>query len=148
MEFYNKHYIQIDTKGKILRGFSDAFWRPQEGDICINEQGGYQFRIFPGGEENPPITNMQGCHIWRYENGQVRASTAEELAAEEAELEVATAKVTQISTLKAQLEATDYMAIKYAEGWITADEYEATKAQRQAWRDEINILEGPGDANY
>lgn len=142
MDFYNKQYIRTDSIGNILRGFSDAFEQPQAGDICINERGGYQFRLFPGGEENPPITDMQGCHLWRYENGQVRAATAEEIAAEETELSAVAAKVARILALKAKLEATDYMAIKYAEGWITADEYEATKAQRQAWRDEINILEG------
>ena len=47
----------------------------------------------------------------------------------------------QIAALKAQLTATDYQAIKYAEGWLTAAEYEPVKAQRQAWRDEVNRLE-------
>lgn len=54
----------------------------------------------------------------------------------------------QIAILKQQLADTDYKAIKYAEGMISAEDYAETKAQRQAWRDEINILEGPGDANY
>lgn len=48
----------------------------------------------------------------------------------------------EISALKANLSGTDYKAIKYAEGWITAEEYAETKAQRQAWRDRINELEG------
>lgn len=47
----------------------------------------------------------------------------------------------EIAELKAQLAETDYKAIKYAEGWITAEEYAETKAQRQAWRDRINELE-------
>lgn len=47
----------------------------------------------------------------------------------------------RIAALKAQLEATDYQAIKYAEGWLTAEEYAPVKAKRQAWRDEINELE-------
>lgn len=47
----------------------------------------------------------------------------------------------EIAELKAELAGTDYKAIKYAEGWITAEEYEETKAQRQAWRDRINELE-------
>lgn len=47
----------------------------------------------------------------------------------------------QIATLKQNLSDTDYKAIKFAEGLLTAEEYEPTKVQRQAWRDEINTLE-------
>ena len=47
----------------------------------------------------------------------------------------------QIEELKALLVATDYQAIKFAEGILTAEEYAPIKAQRQAWRDEINMLE-------
>lgn len=48
----------------------------------------------------------------------------------------------RIAELKANLSATDYQAIKYAEGWMTAEEYAPIREQRQAWRDEINELEG------
>lgn len=44
--------------------------------------------------------------------------------------------------LKKLLADTDYKAIKYAEGLISETEYTITKAQRQAWRDEINAIEG------
>lgn len=47
----------------------------------------------------------------------------------------------RINILKLNLANTDYQAIKYAEGFITDDEYAPIKAQRQAWRDEINALE-------
>lgn len=47
----------------------------------------------------------------------------------------------QIAQLKIQLRNTDYQALKFAEGQIAAADYEAIKAQRQAWRDEINRLE-------
>lgn len=47
----------------------------------------------------------------------------------------------EISELKKQLAATDYKAIKYAEGLISAADYAETKAQRQAWRERINALE-------
>lgn len=39
------------------------------------------------------------------------------------------------------LRASDYKAIKYAEGLITAEEYEPIKAERQAIREQINALE-------
>lgn len=47
----------------------------------------------------------------------------------------------RIDELKNLLASTDYQAIKYAEGQITEEEYAEIKAQRQAWRDEINELE-------
>lgn len=53
----------------------------------------------------------------------------------------------EISILKKQLQATDYQAIKYAEGWLSDEEYEPTKAKRQAWRDEINALEAEENSN-
>lgn len=47
----------------------------------------------------------------------------------------------EIAELKAKLAETDYQAIKYAEGLLTAEEYAEMRAQRQAWRDRINELE-------
>ena len=47
----------------------------------------------------------------------------------------------RIGQLKASLQATDYRALKYAEGFLSEEEYAADKAQRQTWRDEINQLE-------
>lgn len=46
----------------------------------------------------------------------------------------------KIEELKFNLSSTDYQAIKFAEGIITAEEYEPIKHQRQVWRDEINKL--------
>ena len=47
----------------------------------------------------------------------------------------------RILELKEFLYNTDYKAIKYAEGELSAEEYEETKLQRRAWRVEINQLE-------
>lgn len=47
----------------------------------------------------------------------------------------------EIQDLKQQLAATDYQAIKYAEGWITDEEYLPIKAERNYWRARINELE-------
>ena len=47
----------------------------------------------------------------------------------------------EIAELKAKLAATDYQAIKYAEGVLSDEEYAEMKAQRQLWRDRINELE-------
>jgi len=37
--FYNKHFIRVDTDGRVTKGFSDAFEPPREGDMRINEHG-------------------------------------------------------------------------------------------------------------
>ena len=47
----------------------------------------------------------------------------------------------EIDSLKSQLSATDYKAIKFAEGLIPIADYEPIKAERQALRDRINELE-------
>ena len=47
----------------------------------------------------------------------------------------------KISELKLKLSATDYKAIKYAEGLISPEEYAPIKAEREAWRAEIREAE-------
>ena len=47
----------------------------------------------------------------------------------------------RIVELKQKLAETDYKAIKYSEGELSTEEYAETKAQRRAWREEINKLE-------
>ena len=68
------------------------------------------------------------------ELNHIQEPTAEEVARNQ--------KLERINFLKSELRRTDYQAIKYAEGWISAEDYAETKAQRQEWRDEINQLEG------
>ena len=48
----------------------------------------------------------------------------------------------EISELKHNLFDTDYLAIKFGEGLISAEEYAPIKDQRQQWRGRINELEG------
>lgn len=43
--------------------------------------------------------------------------------------------------LKGMLADTDYKTMKYIEGKLTEEEYEAAKAERQLWRDEINEIQ-------
>ena len=47
----------------------------------------------------------------------------------------------RICELKKLLFNTDYQAIKYAEGELTAEEFAPIKEQRRQWRAEINELE-------
>ena len=47
----------------------------------------------------------------------------------------------QINELKMKLCNTDYIAIKYAEGAISAQDFEVFRTQREAWRANIRYLE-------
>ena len=47
----------------------------------------------------------------------------------------------QIAQLKEELAATDYKAIKYAEGWSSEEDYKIIKEDRQRIRNRINELE-------
>lgn len=85
MEFYNKHYILLDGESRIIDGWSDGplAGKDTEDAICINEQGGYQFRLFPDGEENPALIDETGAHLWKYA-GEVKPATEAEKEAERA----------------------------------------------------------------
>lgn len=58
----------------------------------------------------------------------------------ESELAIADKKK-RINELKALLQATDYQAIKYAEGFISEADYLPIKQTRQEYRNQINELE-------
>lgn len=49
---------------------------------------------------------------------------------------------TKIAELKEKLFDSDYKALKFAEGELTAEMYEPIKQQRKSWREEIRRLEG------
>ena len=49
--------------------------------------------------------------------------------------------INRIKLLKVELYKTDYKAIKFAEGELSAEEYAPTLAERRAWRAEINELQ-------
>lgn len=80
--YYHKHYIRLDAENRILYGFSDAFEPPLDGDVCINEQGGYQFRLFPDGEENPSLIGANGIHLYKLDGGNIIETTPEDHDAE------------------------------------------------------------------
>ena len=75
-----------------------------------------------------------------FDNGVYREMTDQEILEIE-EMSVLTEEQ-RINQLKKNLADTDYKAIKYAEGFISEEEYAPIKAQRQEWREEINKLEG------
>ena len=108
--FYNKHYVRIREDGCIVDGFSDAFRQPADTDICINEQGGYQFRLFPGGEENPNLYHWpHRVPLYKYEDGTVVRRTKEEIEADIAAISVPEPVPTQLDRVEAQVVYTAMM---------------------------------------
>ena len=100
-EFYNRYYITVDARGRVTAGWSDGP-RPDKDTtdaICISEQGGYQFRLFPGGEENPALYTVDGVPLYRWDGESAVPRTAEEIEADRApSLEVVQAeKLAQLS---------------------------------------------------
>lgn len=95
------------------------------------------------GEYAPKVLLVDGCEVHGASAAMYAAAgyypyTPPEPTAEEAAEQQRLARIDELRTLLAE---SDYKAIKYAEGWITAEDYAEVKAQRQAWRDEINELE-------
>ena len=101
LESYNKHYITIDAQGRIADGWSDGPHpeRDTSDTICINEQGGYQFRLSPDGEENPPLRTIDGIPLYRWDGERAVRRTDEEVMADRVPpLEtVQAAKLTELS---------------------------------------------------
>lgn len=103
-EIYNRHYIQTNGRGEIIGGFSDAFRQPSDADICINEQGGYQFRLFPNGEENPALFDGYGVPLYKWDNGVV-PRTEGELSADREAVLAERARLASMPTREDRIEA-------------------------------------------
>lgn len=144
MNFYHKHYIRIREDGCIVDGFSDAFREPKDTDICINEKGGYQFRLFPGGEENPCLFDWPDrIPLYKYENGEVLRRSEEEIEAERAAIVRPVPPPTdkeRITALEEALEQTDEAAIALYEAH--AEQEAINAAQDEALIEIYEMMEG------
>ncbi len=82
----NRHYITIDEQNRITDAWSDGphHDRDTTGAICINENGGYQFRLSSEEEENPVMCTMDGIPLYKWDGGQAVKRTDEELAIDRA----------------------------------------------------------------
>lgn len=87
-EYYNKHYITTDPEGRILSGWSDGPIpdRDTTGAVLLTDQGGYQFRIAPGGEENPALYTQDSIPLYRWDGEQVVRRSEAEIASDRAAL--------------------------------------------------------------
>lgn len=121
--FHNKHYITVDEQNRIVNGFSDAFRQPTDTDICINEQGGYQFRLF--GIENPALFDWNGMiPLYKYEDGEVVKRTEEEIEADRAAIPEVEAEPTteeRVTALEEQLAESDEVAMALYEASVAQE---------------------------
>lgn len=87
---YN-HYIDLDYKASIVDGWSDGphpYRTPTFQTVLLTDKGEYQFRLYPGGEVNPILYDMDGIPLYKYEDDRVVPRTEEEIAADRAEIPV------------------------------------------------------------
>lgn len=115
-EQYNKHYITVDSQSRITEGWSDGPFPEKDttGAVCINQQGGYQFRLVPGGEENPVLFERHGVALYKYEDGQIVARSEVEIAADVAAIPAP--GPTHAERLEAQVTYTAMMTDTLIEG--------------------------------
>ena len=87
-EYYNNHYITTDPEGRITSGWSDGPLpgRDTSNAVLLTDQGGYQFRLHPGGEENPALHTEDGTPLYRWDGGRVVRRSEEEVQADRAAL--------------------------------------------------------------
>lgn len=81
---YNKHYIVVDEFGNITSVWSDGphYMKDTSNAVCITEEGSYQFRFTPGGEENPSIFTEDGIPMYKWDGTRVIKRTDDEIEAD------------------------------------------------------------------
>lgn len=92
--YTSRYYIIVDDAARITGGWSTGIFpdRDAAGGILLGKGFETHFRLEPGGEENPDLTNPDGTHRYIYDpdlSPAYREATAEELAAERVEIEAA-----------------------------------------------------------
>lgn len=85
-DVYFRHYITASASGLVLSGWSTGPHpdRDPAGAVCINDRGGYQFRLLPGGEENPSLYTEDGIPLYRWDGERAVRRSEEEIAADRA----------------------------------------------------------------
>ena len=83
---FNRHYVAINEQNHIISGWSDG---PEpdvstDGAILLTDKGGYQFRLYSDGEENPNLMNCEGVFLfkWDAKNKKIVRRTEKEIQAD------------------------------------------------------------------
>lgn len=138
MKVYNEDKTKELQEYDLTKGHleSDVLTTHHEGVVGVEEQGHYEtIAKYPnGGKDVAWIVDIPGVKSVEpydtYEDILIYVPYTEQELVKQ-----------RISELKQKLAETDYQAIKFAEGAMTAAEYAPYKADRAKWRAEINELE-------
>lgn len=136
-----KHYIKTDAASRIVDGWSDGPTpgRDTTNAICITEQGGYQFRLRPDGEENPPLFVDGSIPLYLWDGTAVQRRPEEELEAERAAARIS-AQASEVRARRDRLLAeTDCTQVLDAP--VSDESRAALRVYRQALRD-VTAQEG------
>lgn len=81
---YNKHYIIVDERNRVITGWSDGPYPHYDTSnaICINSRGGYQFKLFSGGEMNPSLMTPDEIPLYKWDGEKVVRRTEEDISAD------------------------------------------------------------------
>lgn len=149
MEVYSIDKKSILTEYDLTRGYlkDDVLVIEHPEVPAQEEQGHYEtLRTYPNGGKDVEwvVTKEAVEHQEAYtERKEIRVFipyTEEELRLKNIEDQIEFIKG-NILRQKELLASTDYKALKYAEGWITEEDYADIKAYRQNLRVQINELE-------
>ena len=138
MNVYNQEKTQILTEYDLTKGYlkDDTITIHYDEVQAVQEEGHYiTIREYPnGGKDVEWVIDVEGVEYQP-------ARDVEEPIKVYIPYDERYFKRMRINVLKSLLMESDYRAIKYAEGLYTEDEYAPYKAERQAYREEINQLE-------
>ena len=110
----SKHYIRIDERNCITAGWSDGP-HPEvdtSSAILLREDGGYQFRLFEGGEESPPLMTAEGVPLYVWTGKDVVSRMQEDVDADIAALPLPPPSETELLR-DGLLEAYEAVALVY-----------------------------------
>ena len=115
-EFYNRHYITVDGQGRVTDGWSDGPLPKKDttGATCINDRGGYQFRLIIDGketDENPALWTVDGIPLYKSVDRIIKERSGEEIEADRAL--IPPPPPTELEQLRADVDFVYAM-----EGWI------------------------------
>ena len=132
-----KVYAKAAENGVITAINSSAFLTDTSGWTEIDEGTGDKYHHAQGNYFDMPIMDERGIYNYKLIDEKPVLRTEEDKAPEVARINAHA----EISLLKHNLAATDYIAAKIAEGAATREEYAEELAERASWRSRINKLE-------
>lgn len=145
---HNCHYILTRSDKVITDAWSDGPHPEKDtlNAICINEYGGYQFRLYPYGEENPPIYDMNGIPLYKWDGENVIPRTKEEIEGER--IALLNSPPVRIAELKRQLINLDNQAIRPLRAILTdnftdedKEKLSEIEGEAETLRTELNRLQ-------